>query len=284
MPDSPQRLPGNDRHLARLINQKSKRDRVLEGRLRRQLNAMVITAVLDRVRDENEEPIFLLKGGVAMELRLKLRARATSDYDAAFRARSDEIFDLIDVAIQEPWNGFEITRGIPEKIKDTPFRRVVMRLTYKGRSWGTVKVELAPVEGNMGDEADLIEANGLEGLQVPIPERVRCLSLRYQVAQKIHACTEVFEEPPENDRFRDIMDLLLLEDLIRDTGLSRVRDACIDIFERRRKHSWPPSVTVYKSWPEPYRVLSNENGFRPSDIHEAARKVRGLINEIEAAV
>ena len=218
-----------------------------------------------------------------MELRLKLRARATSDYDTAFRARSDEIFDLIDEAIQKPWNGFEITRSAPETIKNTAFQRVDMRLTYKGRSWGTVKVELAPVEGKMGDEADLIEADALDGLQVPIPERVRCMSLRYQVAQKIHACTEVFDEPPENDRFRDIMGLLLLEDLIRDTGLSRVREACVEIFEAREKHSWPPSVTVYESWPEPYRILSEENGFSPSDIHEAARQLQDLIDEINAA-
>jgi hypothetical protein len=31
------------------------------ARLRRWLNAMIVTAVLDRVRDEDGEPIFLLK-------------------------------------------------------------------------------------------------------------------------------------------------------------------------------------------------------------------------------
>jgi hypothetical protein len=56
-------------------------------------------AVLDRVRDEDGEPIFLLKGGVAMEMRLQLRARATRDYDSAFRARAEEVLDHLDEAL-----------------------------------------------------------------------------------------------------------------------------------------------------------------------------------------
>lgn len=244
---------------------------------------MIITAILDRVRDENEEPIFLLKGGVAIELRLKLRARTTSDCDLAYRVRSEEIFDLIDEAIRDPWNGFQVTRGVPETREGTAFQRVDMKLSYKGRSWGTLPVELAPAEGNMAAEADLIEADGLADLQVPLPERVRCLSVRYQVAQKIHACTEVFDEPPENDRFQDIMDLLLLEEMIRNVGLSQTREACVEIFELRRKQPWPPTVTVYESWPEPYRTLCDENDFDPSDIYEAARRLQALIDDIDAA-
>jgi hypothetical protein len=51
--------------------------------LQRWLNAMIVTAVLDRVRDEDGEPIFLLKGGLAMELRLQLRAPALTTLIAA---------------------------------------------------------------------------------------------------------------------------------------------------------------------------------------------------------
>jgi hypothetical protein len=71
-------------------------------RLQRWLNAMVVTTVLDRVCDENDEPIFLLKGGVAMELRLQLRARATKDHDAAFRARAHQVTDKLDEALSRP--------------------------------------------------------------------------------------------------------------------------------------------------------------------------------------
>jgi hypothetical protein len=45
--------------------------------------------VLDRVRDEDGEPLFTLEGGAAMELRLGITARASKDDDAAFRDRAD---------------------------------------------------------------------------------------------------------------------------------------------------------------------------------------------------
>jgi hypothetical protein len=182
---------------------------------------MVVAAVLDRVRDEDDEPIFLLKGGVAMELRLRLRARTTRDYGAALRARADEVLDLLDEALQAPYNNFTVTRDAPEDIRDTGAMRIRLRLAYKGRPWGSIQLELAPVEGQMGRELDRVEPVPVNGLQVPVPDDVACVSVRYQVAQKLHACTEVFGEGPENDRFRDVMDVLLVEDLIRDEVGSR---------------------------------------------------------------
>ena len=281
--DTP-RLPGDRGHLQRLVNTRATSAGVPPARVQGWLNAMVVAAVLDRVRDEDDEPIFLLKGGVAMELRLKLRARTTKDYDAAFRARADEVLDLLDEALQETYNNFTVTRDAPEAIRDTGAMRVRLRLAYKGRDWGSVKLELAPVEGKMGSELDRVEAAPVDGLQVPVPDKVSCVSVRYQVAQKLHACTEVFEAGPENDRFRDVMDILLVEDLIRgEVGLLRSREACIDIFSVRGKHTWPPEVTVYESWREPYRKLAAENDFQPEDIDAAAKTLRELIANIDAA-
>jgi hypothetical protein len=280
--DAVKRLPGDVSHLHRLIGNHAADRGMPPARLQRWLNAMIVTAILDRVRDEDGEPIFLLKGGVAMELRLQLRARATSDYDAAFRARAGEVIDRLDEALAQPWNSFNLTRDAPEIIKNTNAVRIRLRLSYKGRSWGSVQLEMAPVEGNMGSELDRVKATPLDPLQVPLPETANCVSLRYQVAQKLHACTEVFDEGRENDRFRDVMDILLVEDLLRDVGLVRVREACVDIFTVRGKHTWPPTVTVYDSWRIPFAELARENGFTPTGIEEAVVALTALIAAIEA--
>jgi len=72
---------------------------------------------------------------------------------------------------------------------------------------------------------------------------------RYQTNRaKIHACTGVYTDGRENDRFRDLIDLQLLRDLVEDGGLTSVREACTEIFALRDKHAWPPKVTVYLSW------------------------------------
>ncbi len=283
MADKVKKLPGDVSHLQRLIGNHAPDRGMPPARLQRWLNAMIVTAVLDRVRDEDGEPIFLLKGGLALELRLQLRARATGDYDAAFRARTEEIIDRLDEALTQPWNSFNLTRETPETIPNTKAVRVRLRLSYKGRSWGSVQLEMAPVEGRMGRELDRVKAMSLDSLQVPLPEAANCVSLRYQVAQKLHACTEVFDEGRENDRFRDVMDILLVEDLLYDVGLGHVREACVDIFAVRDKHTWPPTLTVYDSWRVPFVALARQNRFKPNDIDEAAAALAALIAAIDTA-
>jgi hypothetical protein len=136
----------------------------------------------------------------------------------------------------------------------------------------------------MGTELDRVAGAQLDALQVPVPETVACVSVRYQVAQKLHACTEVFDTGPENDRFRDVMDILLVEDLLRnEVGLARARAACKDIFTVRGKHAWPPTVTIYDSWREPFAALAEENGFTPDNIDDAVAELNALIADIDAA-
>lgn len=194
-----------------------------------------------------------------------------------------EVIEKLDEAIAEPWNEFTVTRDAPENIRNTQAIRVKLKLAYKGRSWGTVEVQMSPVEGAMGSELDRVPAAPLDPLQVPMPDSAAVVSLRYQVAQKLHACTEVFEAGPENDRFRDVMDILLVQELIVKTGLGRVREACVDIFKVRGKHVWPPKLTVYESWREPFAALARENGFIPEGIDASAEEVGELIWAIDAA-
>jgi Nucleotidyl transferase AbiEii toxin, Type IV TA system len=105
--------------------------------------------------------------------------------------------------------------------------------------------------------------------------------VRYQIAQKIHACTEVFADGRENDRFRDLIDLALLRDLV-DDDLARVREACVEIFELRAKHNWPPAVTIYASWPAGFAAMAADIGFFTDDVEVAADELRGFIAQIDA--
>jgi hypothetical protein len=110
---------------------------------------------------------------------------------------------------------------------------------------------------------------------------VQCLSTRFQVAQKIHAVTERFEDR-DNERFRDLIDLLLLREIVED--LSSLRDACIVTFEARGKHGWPTQLSVPDSWAEPYRALAGEMQFPVADVDDAADAVRVFIAAIDAEV
>lgn len=89
------KAPPNRTAFEKRISQKAREDGVAVNRLRRAVSFMVLSAVLAKFVDEEGAPLFLLKGGVAMELRMGLRARASKDYDTAFRAQLDRLSEVL---------------------------------------------------------------------------------------------------------------------------------------------------------------------------------------------
>lgn len=67
-------------------------DGTLQLRTRRQIGYMaVIAALAAHARDGEGKPLFAIRGGVAIELLMGLRARTTKDLDAAVRTVAEEI-------------------------------------------------------------------------------------------------------------------------------------------------------------------------------------------------
>lgn len=257
---------------------------VAASRLQRWIWFMIVLALLDRVRDEQDEPLFLLKGGAAMELRFQLEARTTKDIDTVFREAMPSMLERLDEALQAGFGDFTYERNEPELITDTRSVRLAIKLSYRGKRWGTVQLEVAPAEGRSGDDVETLNAIGIDQFGLEGPERIPCLGIRYQIAQKLHACTAPpLEGRDENLRFHDPIDLILLRGLVAQDGWNAVRLACLDTFQIRGMHSWPPDLVVYPSWPGAFAALAEDQGFDITDVEDAARQVREMIERINAA-
>ena len=255
-----------------------------EGRLKRSVDYAVVLSALDRVRDSAGNSLFVVKGGVAMELRLRLDARATRDLDAVFLGAFEEWLDVLDGALAEPVADFELSRGETETIGMTRTVRVDVYLDYRGRRWGTVTLEVAPAEGAQVLDVDEVEAFDLTQFGLPTPENIAVVGLPYLIAQKLHACTESFEDR-DNHRVRDLIDLQLAGRLLSDADFFRVRDACVAIFDSRETHSWPPTLHIPASWPAAYARLARESAIEvAADIDDAINSIQGLIKKIESAL
>lgn len=276
----PKRTPSRHSHLERLLGDYVKARGVAPDRMRRWISTMTLIGALDRVRAD-EQPRFLVKGGVSMELRLGLGARSTQDVDFVFRGRISELLDVLQEAFERPYSGFEFRRkGEPQDIRDTGSKRVALQVSFQQRGWQTLTVEIGRPEA---DESDLVpSAISLADFKLDSPKRVTCLSLRYQIAQKIHAVTEEPADGRPNLRYWDLIDLILLRALLEE-DLWHVREACVQTFESRKTHSWPPELRVPDAWEQPYVTEAQDLKFTPADVHQAAAEIRVFIAEIDAA-
>lgn len=275
----PKSQPKTEKHLGQLVAQYAEASGLGVRRVRQRVSAMAFVGALERVREEDSAARFLIKGGIACELRFQGKARATRDLDAVFHGSLDELLADLDAAFAEPYSGFSFSHSEPEAIGETGSHRFDVKLQYAGRSWATLRVEVSPPEGR-AHEPEMVPALTVSEFGLTGPVEVTCLSLRYQIAQKIHACTERFEAR-ENERVHDLIDLLLMEELIEHDA--RVKEACVEIFELRVAHPWPPTLSVEPSWPEVYVGLAAEIDFPISDVAEAAARVQALIERIAAA-
>lgn len=277
----PRQTPTVKNHLERLAGEYGRAHGLAIERTRRWLSIVSFAGALEAVQAD-DGPRFLIKGGTSMELRLGAAARTTKDVDIVFRGEREEMLDALEEAFEEPYGGFSFRRkGAIEDIRDTGGRRLAIQVEFAGSSWQTLQLEVARPEVA---EAELVPvAISIADFKLDGPEWVACLSLRYQIAQKLHAVTEQPADR-ENLRFWDLIDLILLRELLGEGGLVAVHEACVKTFQTRDTHAWPPELVLPASWAEPYAAAIDEvEGAMPATVEAAADEVRAFIAEIDAA-
>jgi len=267
--------------LGRYLTNAVKATGVAAGRLRNWLGFMVVAGMLDQSRDSVDgRPLFLIKGGVAIELRVGGLARATRDIDMALRTAIGDLEEHLDPSLRRGFGDFTATRTEIEGIGNTGPRRCQVKIQYRGRPVVSVPVEFAATEASMADDIDHVVPEPLNHLGSDGPDTVPCVAIKWQIAQKIHACTHHHPDRA-NDRLRDLLDLQLLAALVDTDDWAPLRAACIEVFDGRATHQWPPRLVVPDAWVDGYSTLAADTGFHIADVHVAAVQVQSLIDGID---
>ena len=259
------------------------------------LASTIVIAALQRALGPDGEPLFLLKGGVYLERRLGANARATKDVDTLFRGNFDEFSVALDQALAEPWGAVALSRTEMEII-DAPRmvkpRRFDVLLNIRGVTWRRIQVEVAFGDGHIGDHAERIPGPATDFFGITSPETLVGIAMDYQVAQKLHACTDPHQPPVfNNDRVRDIVDLTLIRGTFYPPGaeLSGIRSAATDIFSVRAAEavelghtprSWPPRVHTNPLWEATYRTPADQSGIALT-LQEAIADLNDWIDLID---
>jgi len=248
-------------------------------RLRRQVS---FDRLLARLFSEQNAP-WLLKGGYAMELRLRT-ARTTKDIDLslpvdATSERKGRVLEHLQAGVAKDLKDFFVfTIGQPMMdLNAAPEggARYPVTASLAGRIFTRFHLDVG-----MGDAAieptELLEGRNWLGFAGIYPTKFVAISKEQQFAEKLHAYT-IPRLEGTNSRVKDVIDmalLLRLETLDRE----RLREAICITFALRDTHVLPfllPEAPA--SWTAPYRTLAAECSLNWT-LQEALQGIRNLLS------
>jgi hypothetical protein len=173
-------------------------------------------------------------------------------------------------------------------------RRFDLTLGLRGKTWRRIPLDVSPEEGIAGKRADLFSAPSLKHFGVDTPSVTAGILMDYQVAQKLHACTDPNTTEHPNDRVRDVVDLNLLRDVFYEEqhDMTALCEACLDLFAFREleadktgykpSRSWPPTVVAHPHWNRDYNAFAKEVKVGYS-LEDAVARLNGWIDQIDSS-
>lgn len=274
--DSPQALRAA---LEQRLRNRSAESAIPLDRLRRRVVFERLVARLERA----EPNTWVLKGGMALEVRLGDEARLTKDVDLGLReitAHSSTIRERIIDALDEDLDGdgFMFVVGPVEQMAEDGAGyfawRTSVQASLAGRSFGAIKVDISPRPHELKATDRLTIPSSLDFAGVSAVE-IEVVDIHRHAAEKLHAMLLDFGER-ENSRVRDLIDLMLLQEheLLEPAVLAKT---VADVWSERDNMPPPqrlPPLPV--SWPARYERLAAEHHVDPPSFTDACARAAAL--------
>jgi hypothetical protein len=264
--------------LAKYVLAYARASNLAEGRVRSWISYMVTAGMLERATTASEPP-FVIKGGVALELRLRDRARATKDLDVALHHPNADLATTLERALTgKPYQGFSFRSKRKPLVLDNGVVNMEFAVSYRGGAWASVVIDVARSESGEHEIEWLPAIPLTESFGVAGPDALPCLPLCHHIAQKLHGMTLPPRPGKRNERFRDLIDLLLMETLV--TDYQDLHNVCKNVFQTRATHPWPPSLDLPEHWIDPINRLIRDLDLPITDAHAGLARVRQFVDRI----
>lgn len=228
---------------------------------------------------------WLLKGGFALELRLRDRARATVDVDLEWHSSGDDMIDaLIDAAEHDAGDffTFDVSRSETSSERLGGAERFRVGASLAGRPFEQrFLLDIAPRHEAEVETVHLTTPGVLAfaGIQ---PVRIAAIPLERHLAEKLHAYTRTHEDGRENTRVKDLVDIALIAELSR-LEAAALRAAIDHTYASRFLQPIPPRVPPPPaSWRLPFRELARALGI-PEDLSTGHSTAAALLDPILAS-
>lgn len=265
--------------LERRLLAQSQATEVSLDRLRRRV---VFQRVFARLQ-AGQPGVWVLKGGMAMEVRLGDQARLTKDIDLGLReaiTTSEDLTErLVEAMSADPFGDrFElVSEPFSELMADdagylTWRSRVTASLA--GKPFGRVQLDVSPRahELRATDRVPLPNALAFAGIAAP---EVEVIDVHRHAAEKLHAMARDHGDR-ENTRVRDLVDLVILIE----AGLldpARLGQEVAGVWAERDRSSPPEHFAAPPAgWASPFERMAAEADLQHARLGDAA----GLASEL----
>lgn len=268
----------------RLLN-RSEASGISLDRLRRRVLFERIVARLDAA----EPGRWVLKGGMALEVRLVDDARLTKDIDLGLR---DEVADaavlherLVDaLGVDLGGDGFELAPSVPEVLAADSGGQVTWRVRVAarlaGKPFGGIRIDVSPRAHELlaTDRIELPNSLDFAGVS---STTVEIVDVHRHAAEKFHGMLRTFGER-ENSRVRDLVDLVLLieHEMLR-ADLLAVASA--QVWDERDGEPPPTLLPAFPAtWPDRYERIAADHELDTRTFAAAEALVQRLWSETKA--
>jgi len=223
---------------------------------------------------------WVLKGGLALQLRLGLVARTTKDIDLLFLAAGHDAYVLLleagalDIG---DWFRFEIAlQG--ELLGDS--YRFQVRSLLDDRLFEQFHLD-AGVGDPLFESPEMVTMPALLAFAEIPPVQFHCYPVSQHLAEKVHAYTLPHKSGPSS-RVKDLVDILLLARVGVPDNLTLHR-AMKMTFDTRRSHAMPEQLLPPPvNWAAPYRRLARETGLPYASLQEGWEAARIFLQPVLA--
>jgi hypothetical protein len=226
---------------------------------------------------------WVLKGGMALEVRLRDDARLTKDVDLGLRDDVNSAPDLherlIDIlATDLDHDYFILTAGPPERLRDDsggiPTWRATVSAQLADKPFGRIQLDVSPRTHELHVTDRLAIPSSLAFAGIPAVD-VEAVDIHRHAAEKFHGMLRDFGER-ENSRVRDLVDLTILLEhglLVPEQTAAAVRSVWLE-----RNNTRPPDdlPQLPESWPDRYQRLAASHGIQIPPYFAAVAQVTQL--------
>jgi hypothetical protein len=240
------------------------------------INTLRLKLVMERLLARlfaTPNPPWLLKGGYAMELRYRPRARTTRDIDltcsssaSTLAGRVTAIRDQLQDAAEAEMDDYLSYRiaSPSSELTGAPLggARFPCEAFLAGKTYGRFHIDLG-FGDEIGAAPETLVGDDLLAFADIRPARVLAISKPQQFAEKLHAYTFPWQDRV-NTRTKDLVDLVLL---IETGGVTPdgVKEAIANTFAKRGSHAIPVSL------PEPPAQWMNDFAELATQVQLAER-------------